>query len=203
MDETPQQYVQRITACVGEQDPLAVQASTAQILERLIAGTPVSDLCTRPAAGRWSVGEIVAHLADAEIVLGFRMRLVLGAPGVAIIAYDQDRWASSGHYETRSASDSVEQFRVLRDANLALLRSLTPDQWAQYGVHSERGHETIEHMVRLAAGHDINHLRQIDRILGRQPDLTGDVWSIDAACGTRDDATTRPARGPRPFESRS
>jgi hypothetical protein len=165
MNETPQQYTQRILGYVEGKQPLEVQASTPGKLERLIKGLSVTKLRERPAADRWSVSEIVAHLADAEIVTGFRMRLILGAPGAPIAAYDQNSWVTSGHYEKRDPLKSVEQFRVLREANLALLESLTPEQWKHYGMHSERGQETMELIVRMAAGHDINHLQQIERIL--------------------------------------
>jgi len=165
MKETPQQYTERILGYMVGKQPLEVQASTAEKLERLIKGVPATKLRERPAAGKWSVSEIVAHLGDAEIVTGFRIRLILGAPGAPIAAYDQDSWMTSGHYEQRDPRKSVEQFRVLREANLALLESLTPEQWKHYGVHSERGQETIEHIVRMAAGHDINHLHQIEKIL--------------------------------------
>jgi hypothetical protein len=113
------------------------------------------------------VGEILAHLAEAEIVGGFRMRMILGAPGTPIAAFDQDAWVISGHYAKRDPRKSVEQFRVVREANLALLKSLTPEQWKHYGMHSERGQETIEHIVRMFAGHDLNHLGQIEAILGK------------------------------------
>jgi hypothetical protein len=93
------------------------------------------------------------------------MRLILGAPGVPIAAYDQDSWVTSGHYDKRDPRKSVEQFRVVREANLALLASLTPDQWKQYGMHSERGQETIEQIVRMTAGHDMNHVQQIALIV--------------------------------------
>jgi hypothetical protein len=165
MIETPQQYTQRILGNVEGKQPLVVQAATARRLERLINGVSTARLRKRPAPEKWSVSEIVAHLADGEIVGGFRMRLILGAPGTPIVAYDQDKWATSGHYDKRDPRKSVEQFRVLREGNLALLRSLTPEQWKHYGMHSERGRETIEHIVRMFAGHDINHLRQIERIL--------------------------------------
>jgi hypothetical protein len=165
MKETPQQYIQRITAYVEGKQPLAVQSATAKKLERFIKGVPTARLRKRPAPDKWSVSEIVAHLADAEIVGGFRMRLILGAPGTPIAAFDQDSWVTSGHYEKRDPRKSVAQFRVVREANLALLKSLTPAQWKHYGMHSERGQETIEHIVRMFAGHDINHLRQIERIL--------------------------------------
>jgi hypothetical protein len=165
MKETPQQYTQRINSYAEGKQPLAVQAATAKKLECLIKGVPISRLRKRPAADKWSVREIAAHLADAEIVIGFRMRLILGAPGTPIAAFDQDSWVTSGHYEKRDSRKSVEQFRVLREANLALLKSLTPEQWKHYGMHAERGQETIEHIVRMIAGHDINHLQQIERIL--------------------------------------
>jgi hypothetical protein len=165
MNETAQQYIQRITAHVEGKHPVAVQAATAKKLERLIKGLPTAKLRKRPAPDQWSVSEIVAHLGDAEIAIGFRMRAILGAPGTPVAAYDQDSWVTSGHYEKRDPRKSVEQFRVVREANLALLKSLTPEQWKHYGMHSERGQETIERIVRLTAGHDINHLQQIERIL--------------------------------------
>jgi hypothetical protein len=165
MKETPQQYTQRIVTYMEGKQPLAVQAATAKKLERFIKGVPTSKLRKRPAPDKWSVSEIVAHLADAEIVGGFRMRLILGAPGTPIAAFDQDSWVTSGHYGKRDPRKSVEQFRVLREANLALLKSLTPEQWKHYGMHSERGQETIEHIVLMFAGHDINHLQQIEKIL--------------------------------------
>jgi hypothetical protein len=165
MNETPQQYIQRMTANVEGMQPLAVQAATPKRIERLIKGVPVSKLRKRPAADRWSVSEILAHLGDAEIVIGFRMRLILGAPGTPIAAYDQNSWVTSGHYDQRQPRKSLEQFRAVREANLALLKSLTPEQWKHFGIHSERGQETIEHVVRMTAGHDINHLQQIERIL--------------------------------------
>jgi DinB superfamily len=165
MNETPQQYTQRILGYVEGKQPLEVQASTPGKLERLIKGLSITKLRERPAADKWSVSEIVAHLDDAEIVTGFRMRMILGAPGASIAAYNQDSWVTSGHYEMRDPHKSFEQFRVAREANLALLKSLTPEQWKHYGMHSERGPETIELIVRMAAGHDINHLQQIERIL--------------------------------------
>jgi hypothetical protein len=165
MNETPQQYTQRIIAHAAGKQPLAVQAATAKKLERLIKGVSTAKLRKRPAPDKWSVSEIVAHLADVEIVAGFRMRLILGAPGTPIAAFDQDAWVISLHYEKRVPSKSLEHFRMAREANLALLKSLTPEQWKHYGMHAERGQESIEHFVRLIAGHDLNHLQQIERIL--------------------------------------
>ena len=165
MNGTAQQHIQRMTAHVEGKHPLAVQAATAKRLERMIRGLPKAKLRKRPAPDKWSINEILAHLADSEIVLGFRMRMILAVPGSPITAVDQDSWVSSGHYEKRDPGKSIEHFRVFREANLALLKSLTPAQWKQHGMHSERGRETIEDIVLIYAGHDINHLQQIERIL--------------------------------------
>jgi hypothetical protein len=165
MKETPQQYTQRVVGYVEGAEPLKVQTATAKKLERLIKGVPAAKLRKRPEPDKWSVSEILAHLADAEIVGAFRMRLILGAPGTPIVAFDQDSWVISGHYKKRDPRKSLEQFRAVREANLALLKALTPAQWKHFGMHSERGQETIEHIVRMFAGHDMNHLRQIERIL--------------------------------------
>jgi len=165
MKETPQEYSQRILSFVGAQGPLEIQARTPEELERLVKGVSAARLHQRPAPGKWCIAEILAHLADVEIVVGWRIRTILGAPGTPIQAMDQDAWVTAGHYDKRDPRKSVELFRVLREANLALFQTLTPEQWQHHGVHSERGVETVEHIVRLYAGHDLNHTRQIERIL--------------------------------------
>jgi hypothetical protein len=165
MKETPQQYTQRIVGNMEGKQPLEVQAATAKKIERLIKGVSTAKLRKRPAPDKWSVNEILAHLAEAEIAGSFRMRLILGSPGTPVAAFDQDAWVLSGHYEKRDPRKSLEQFRALRQANLELLKSLTPEQWKHHGLHAERGRETIEHIVRMFAGHDLNHLRQIEEIV--------------------------------------
>jgi len=165
MSETAQQYTQRILANAQGQDPIKLQSATAKKLDRLIKGVPAAKLRKRPAPDKWSVAEILAHLADVEIVIGWRMRSILGAPGTPVQAYDQNAWVTTGHYEKRDPRKSIELRRVVREANLALLKSLSPDQWKHYGQHAERGQESIEHIVRMVAGHDVNHIQQIERIL--------------------------------------
>jgi hypothetical protein len=167
MKETPQEYIKRMLGNAEGLNPLEVEAGTPKKLQRLIKGAPAARLRKRPAPEKWSVSEILAHLAESELVRGWRMRQILGAPGTAIQAFDQDAWAVSGNYQKRDPQKSLELFRVLREANIALLKSLAPEQWKQHGMHAERGKESIEHMVRLNAGHDINHTKQIERILGK------------------------------------
>jgi hypothetical protein len=165
MSETAQQYIQRILENLEGQEPLKVQAATAKKIEKLLKRVPPAKLRKRPAPDKWSITEIVTHLADTEMVGGYRMRMILATPGTPIAAFDQDVWVTSGHYDKRNARKSLEHFRALREANLALLKTLTPEQWKHHGIHAERGQESIEHMVRMFAGHDINHTKQIERIV--------------------------------------
>jgi hypothetical protein len=165
MKETAGEYTKRMVGNVEGQDPLKVQAATPGKLQRLIRDVPGTRLRKRPAPEKWSVGEILAHLADSEIVVGWRLRQILGAPGSPIQPYDQNVWVTACHYDRRDPGRSAEQFRVLRQGNLALLKSLTSEQWQQHGVHAERGPETIEHITRMMAGHDVNHTRQIAAIV--------------------------------------
>src|ERR1700694_3987700 len=147
MPETAQQYTQRILANAQGQDPIKVQSATTKKLDRLIKGVPTAKLRKRPAPDKWSVAEILAHLADVELVIRGRMRSMLGAPRTPVQAYEQNAWVTTGHYDKRDPRKSIELHRVVRDANLALLKSLSPDQWKHYGQHAEGGQETFEHLV--------------------------------------------------------
>jgi hypothetical protein len=168
MNESTQDYIKRILGNVEGQDAWKVQASTPKKIARLVHGKGSAKLRKRPAPGKWSVAEILAHLADCETVTAWRMRQILGAPGTPIQPFDQDAWAAALHYEKRDARKSLAHFTAVRGANLALLKSLAPEQWKHYGMHAERGQESIEHILRLNAGHDINHLKQIERLLARE-----------------------------------
>jgi hypothetical protein len=165
MAETPQQYIERILGNLGENNARKVHTATPKHLKRLLKGASPAQLRKRPAPDKWSVTEILAHLADVEIVLGWRVRSILGAPGTPIQAFDQDAWVEAGHYAKRNPRKSLQHFETLREMNLALYDSLAPEQWECHGMHAERGKETVAHILRLMAGHDINHLRQIEQIL--------------------------------------
>lgn len=165
MQETAEQYRQRMFQYLGGSDPVKLQTAAPARLARLLKGVSPAKARKRPAPEKWSIAEIAAHLADTELVGGYRIRAILGAPGSPIIGFDQDAWVTALHYEKRDLQKSVEQYRSLREANLALLKTLTPEQWKHHGMHNERGAETIETIVRLFAGHDLNHFQQIERIL--------------------------------------
>ncbi|MBZ5598415.1 MAG: DinB family protein [Acidobacteriia bacterium] len=165
MQETPQQYTQRILGYSEGKQPLRVQQATARKLSALTRRLNKKQLTRRPAPGKWSIAEILAHLADAELVGGWRLRLILGSSGTPIQAFDQEVWAQTFNYSRRNPKASLEMFRVLRENNVALLKSVPKGLWDNYGMHAERGKETITHIVRMFAGHDLNHLQQVERIV--------------------------------------
>jgi hypothetical protein len=157
-------YKAKILSYQEGADFLALQAAAADRLASLTAGLSAEELARRPAPDKWSIQEIAAHLADDEIVGAYRIRLILSSPGTAIQAFDQDVWARIGRYGGTDPDASVEMFRVVRQSNLALLRSLTPAEWNLQGIHTERGAESIRDIAMYYAGHDINHFEQIEAI---------------------------------------
>ena len=164
MKETAQQYTKRILSHIDGKDPLKVQKSTAKKLDKLTRRLSKKEIRRRPAPGKWSIAEILAHLADAEVVGSWRIRQILGADGTPIQAYDQNVWAETFRYEDRDPRESLRLFRVLRENNLLLLKSVPRKLWENHGMHAERGRETIAQIVRMFAGHDLNHLQQIEKI---------------------------------------
>lgn len=164
MTETTQQYVARILGNIEGKDPLKIQRTTAKKMEKAIKRLSKKQLKRRPEPGKWSIAEILAHVADTEVVASWRMRLILGSDGTPIQGFDQDVWAKTFRYEEQDPKQSLKVFRVLRENNLSLLKSVPRKLWENHGVHSERGKETIAHIVRLFAGHDLNHLQQVEKI---------------------------------------
>jgi len=164
MQETAPQYIDRILGYVDGQDAIKVQKATASKLAKLVGGLTPKQLKWKPEPGKWSIGEIVAHLADAEIVVSWRMRSILGDSGTTIQAFDQNAWATVLEYPKRDVKQSLAVFRILRENNLAMLKALPKESWDSYGVHAERGKETIVHISRLYAGHDANHILQIEKL---------------------------------------
>lgn len=168
MAETFKEYKKRILSYLGKQDPIKVQRATPARLARLIRGVPRKRLTRRPAPGKWSVIEIVAHLADAELAMAWRLRNMLAHSGARLLWFDEDDWARKFNYARHDPHKSVALFRALREGNLALLRSVPRRRWNScYGIHEVRGRQTVADFVALEAGHDLNHLRQIERILRR------------------------------------
>jgi hypothetical protein len=165
MQETVQDYTQRLLSYGEGKEPLRLQQAAPKKLALLLKGKTGKQLMRRPAPDKWSVAEIVAHLADAELAISWRIRQILSNNAVPIQAYDQAVWAKTFDYARRDPRQSLANFRTLREANVALLKSVPRKLWDNYGIHEERGNESVSHVVRMVAGHDLNHLQQIQRIL--------------------------------------
>lgn len=168
-DETPDAYTARLLSNVGAEDPWSVISTTGRRLRELIAGRTVEELSAKPDPRTWSVVEILAHLADAEVVAGWRIRSILAWDGVPVQPFDQDTWAAAFRYAEADPFDSCALFEVNRRSLLALLRRVDRARYANHGLHAERGRESIEHLVRLYAGHDLNHVRQIEALIAQLP----------------------------------
>jgi hypothetical protein len=160
--ETPQEYTARLLSYIGAQDPTEILRTTAGRLRELMTGRWEQTLRQRPAPDRWSVAEIVTHLADSEIVGAWRFRTVLTWNAAPLQPYDQNAWASAFRYADADPWESLEMFDALRRSTLSLLARVDPARFDHYGVHAERGEESVHHLIRLYAGHDVNHLRQIE-----------------------------------------
>jgi hypothetical protein len=166
---TPDQvrdYIRDLLALLGDRDPIAVLEAMVPALEERVAAHDEATLRRPEAPGKWSVGQVIQHLADSEIVVGYRLRVTLAEDEPAIPGYDQDLWAQRLGYADASVEAALDQFRALRRVNLPVWRGLTPDDLRRFGHHAERGVETIDQLLKLYAAHDLVHLRQIDRILG-------------------------------------
>lgn len=159
-------YLERIRGQVQGKDPLELQHRAPAILAELVAKVSDEQLKRRPSKNKWSIGEILAHLAEDEIATAWRYRQMLENPGVQLAGFDQDLWAQMGAYGAREPQESLALFRLLRKANLQFLKQLAPEQWECFGIHAERGRITIRDLAAHMAGHDANHIEQIRRILG-------------------------------------
>lgn len=165
MPETVQEYTSRLLSYADGKDPLRLQQAAPKKLAQLIKGKTKKQMTRRPAPDKWSIAEIVAHLADAEIAIAWRLRQILSNNAIPIQAYDQDSWARTFNYGRRDPRQSVAYFTSLREANLTLIKSVPRKLLDNYGIHQERGNESASHVLRMVAGHDINHLRQVEAIL--------------------------------------
>jgi hypothetical protein len=158
-------YLARIRELAAAKDPLIAQAQAPTLLAELIGNTTAERLTTRPVPDKWSIAEILAHLAEDEFATAWRYRQMVEHSGLALAGFDQDLWARLGNYADRDPHDSLALFRLLRNANLEFLRALSPEQWNCSGIHAERGPITIRDLAMHMAGHDANHVQQIRRIL--------------------------------------
>jgi hypothetical protein len=159
------QYTTAILELLGDRAPLDVLRATESELKRRIKDVPPDLLLKREAPGQWAVNQVLQHLADSDLVWGWRLRMVLAHDRPQITGYDQDAWADRLRYDEADGAEALEMFGVLRRSNLQLLTRAPAEELDRVGVHNERGEESVARMMKLYAGHDLLHLNQIDRIL--------------------------------------
>lgn len=150
---------------LGDRDPREVIAGTAARLRATAAALGQEGLEYHPAPGKWNARQILCHLADTEIVYGFRLRQALSEPHHVIQPFDQDAWAK--HYDAFDAGEALHLFSTVRDWNWRLIESLPAEAFTKRVSHPERGEMTLQTVVETMAGHDLNHLAQIDAIVAR------------------------------------
>lgn len=162
MNESVEQYIARITGFVGTSDPIAIIEATPSKLAEAVKGMSAAALDYKTSPEKWSVRQQLAHLVDAEMQMGNRFRWSVAEPGKAIVAFDQDKWAAAARYDTTPVELSLATFTAARRWTVDFLSRLSPaERDAAYIMHSERGKETLQRLMTMMAGHDLNHLKQI------------------------------------------
>jgi hypothetical protein len=152
-------------AHAGDRAPLDVIAETPRRLAKLLETIGPARVETPPAPGKWSARDIVSHLADAEIVFGFRLKQTLAQDHHVIQPFDQDLWAKS--YPCCDAQLALAALSAVRAWNLALINSVQPADLSKPVTHPERGTMTFQTIVETMAGHDRNHIKQVEAIAGQ------------------------------------
>ncbi len=147
-----------------EANPEIIQAATPGKIARLTAGLTRAALLRRPAPGKWSIHEIVCHLADVEVVNAWRYRKVLAGEMLGPTTWRQDGWAGAHRYRHQDFRLALEQFRGLRARNLALLGAVGRKAWSRAVEHAGAGRLCAGEILRHVAHHDVNHLEQIVRV---------------------------------------
>ena len=164
--ETIADYKARILSYVEGKDPLQVQRKTPELLADMVVSVPEKQLYERPAPDKWSVAELLAHFADAEIVSTWRYRQMIEHDGCPLPGYDQELWHKLGDYPGAPARGLVDAVSPAARGQLRMFAQLTPAEWQRNGIHAERGPMTVRDLALQIAGHDLNHLEQISKILG-------------------------------------
>lgn len=140
---------------------IAVYGAAYETLLEALEKYPKEMWKYKPGPERWSIHEIILHIADSEANSYIRCRRFLAEPGETVMAYDEDQWAVSLDYQDQSAEDAVELFRLLRQMTHQLIRSLPASAWANTIYHPENGKMTLDDWLNVYTNHVSEHIRQM------------------------------------------
>ncbi|HEX4439648.1 MAG TPA: DinB family protein [Thermoanaerobaculia bacterium] len=167
--ETFDQYTRRILSYADGDDPREIIRRTPARLSRRVNAATRRRLTARPAPGKWSVGEILSHLSEVEMLWGYRIRAVYERSGIPLVGMDQDAWAKNSRYRRIDPRRALETFVAIRRANVEFIDGIRRTELKRWGRHSQFGRLTLAKMIALMAGHDLNHTRQVEaRLSGRR-----------------------------------
>jgi hypothetical protein len=144
-----------------------ILASTATEIATQLKDIGPEKAAITPAPGKWSPKEIVCHLADSELVFGFRLRQTLAEDAPTIQPFDQEKWAAT--YPGIAAEQALGVFSAIRKWNLLLIGTALPAAANRPVTHPERGTMTFLTIVETMAGHDLNHLAQLKKLAAAPP----------------------------------
>ncbi len=145
-------------------DPLEVAADTPIRIRALIRGLTPRQLAQRPAPGKWSIQEIITHLTETDMVMSCRARWIAFEESPTLVPFNQEKWAKGWAREKEPLGETLERFRLLRRSQIRLFRGASRKDFGRTGFHPERGVITLKVQLETLAGHDLNHLEQIQRI---------------------------------------
>jgi hypothetical protein len=155
-------YRERILGLLGDRNPIESMEASVKRVEAVARRLGDAGLSRSYGPGKWTGRQILAHLADAEVGVGFRARQILSEENHRIQPFDESAWAK--RYADVDGQVALASFLALRRWNLALFRSLNAEDLGREAYHPERGPETLGTVIRMLAGHDLNHLGQLERI---------------------------------------
>lgn len=160
-------YKQELLDALGDRDPIEAMKRGFRELKELVAAASVEKLTRIPATGEWSAHQVLQHLADTELVYGFRIRMMLTIDRPVLVSYDQEAWIDRISPTEQDPFHALDRLRVLQEANLRIHETMTEDDLDRAGLHSDWGEITVRLILQMLGGHSIVHLEQMRKALAR------------------------------------
>jgi hypothetical protein len=145
----------------------------AELLATVLTGAAGEEVDFAPEPGKWTIRQIMAHLADSELVGAHRLRLVIAEDNPTLTAFDQDAWTRNLDYSRRKPTQSLDTFRRLRAENYELLKGVPEGGFDRIGAHTENGAMSLRRLLQGYADHAESHARQVQTIRAQYKKVKG------------------------------